>query len=243
MASFKVKLIINEEERNVLNVDQAFRQVVDITGRPEGRPYGEPLYLTLESTVDDSYFYHHTISPSNMIEGEIIFYKRDGYTVLYKLEFANAYFLGLQEEFNAVGEVPLNFTLKIGWGITKVNGVVFEEQWNPDNPYEAVGAATVIEDNEPEVIESYYTDLEGNIQPEPRTGEEIFLVLKTQNAVGDSIDIDLSDNTRDFMYNDEVLEDDMLRDFEITSDLHKIKLRVVQQLEQGEELETIATTN
>jgi len=35
MASFKAKLFINDEERNVLNVEQTFKQVSDITFLPK----------------------------------------------------------------------------------------------------------------------------------------------------------------------------------------------------------------
>ena len=44
-----------------------------------------------------------------------------------------------------------------------------------------------------------------------------------------------------FVYNGKVLENDMLKDFEVTLDEHKIKLKVIQQLKQGEELETLET--
>ena len=52
--------------------------MVDVNGRPTGKPYGDFLYLSIESTGSDSFFYHNMFSPTNIIRGEIIFYKRDG---------------------------------------------------------------------------------------------------------------------------------------------------------------------
>ncbi len=238
MASFKVKLFIDDQERNVLNVDQAFKQVADITGRPSGKPYGEPLYITLESTIDDSFFYINTFSPSNTISGELVFYKRDGFSILYKLQFANAYILGLEEAFEAVSSLPLHFNLKIGWGIIKVNGVTFEEKWNPDNPFEDTTEATVIEEGEPNIISLKYVDAEGN-EIEELYEDEVFLEIRSENCVGKLVDIDLSDDEFDFSYEGEHLANDLLEDLEITADLQKIKLTVFEEEEpaQTEEAE------
>ncbi|GFD83868.1 hypothetical protein MHM83_05655 [Tenacibaculum sp. Mcav3-52] len=65
----------------------------------------------------------------------------------------------------------------------------------------------------------------------------MYLVLKTENAIGQTIDIDLSNHTKDFVYNDKVIENDIIKDFKVTSSEHKLKLRVVVQ--QEGERETI----
>lgn len=234
MASFKAKLLINEEERTILNVAQSFDQISDITGRPDGKPYGESLYISLESTIDDSFFYHHMFDHSEMISGEIIFYKRDGFSILYKIEFANAYILGLEENFEAHDDAPLHFNIKIGWGIIKINGIVHEEDWNPDNPFESGGEVTTIENLEPDIISLRYLDAEGNeieVLEETDDEDKVYLEIITENCIGKLVDIDLSDDDFDFMYNGELLENDLLDGIEITADVQKIELVVFEEEE------------
>lgn len=230
MASFKVKLFIDDEERNVLNVEHAFNQIVDITGRPDGLPYGKQLHITLESTVDDSFFYHQMFSPTESIQGELVFYKRDGHSVLHKLEFANAHVLGLTEDFDAYGEAPLNFSVKIGWGILKMNGILFEEAWNPNNPYEEA-EATTIEHLEPEIVSLRYLNADGTeIEILEEDGDKkVYLEIVTENCIGKLVDIDLSDDEFNFEYRGELLEDDFLEGLEITSDTQKIELVIFEE--------------
>lgn len=236
MASFKAKLLINEEERTILNVAQSFDQISDITGRPDGKPYGESLYISLESTIDDSFFYHHMFDHSEMISGEIIFYKRDGFSILYKIEFANAYILGLEENFEAHDDAPLHFNIKIGWGIIKINGIVHEEDWNPDNPFESGGEVTTIENLEPDIISLRYLDTEGN-EIDELYEDKLFLEIVTENCIGKLVDVDLSDDEFDFSYNGVYLENDLLEDLEITADVQKVELEIY-----GEDDEETATS-
>ena len=47
--------------------------------------------------------------------------------------------------------------------------------------------------------------------------------------VGESIDIDLNDSKIDFEYKGVILENDILKDFVITSDTMKIELKTIKQ--------------
>jgi hypothetical protein len=114
--SFKAKLFIGGEERNVLNANQIYHRFADVNGRPTSKSIGAPLEFTIESTHHDSYFYENMFSPTMKCEGEIIFYRRDGFSTMFKIEFANAQIIGLNEYFNATNKMPLSLSLKIGWG-------------------------------------------------------------------------------------------------------------------------------
>ena len=83
--------------------------------------------------------------------------------------------------------------------------------------------------DEPEVIAKYYTDLEGNRIEETIIGEEVYLVLGTKNMIGKTVDIDLSDNTKDFEYEGQVLEDDILANLTINGNIQQKKLKVIPQ--------------
>jgi hypothetical protein len=86
-----------------------------------------------------------------------------------------------------------------------------------------------LSNDEPEVIAKYYTDLEGNRIEETIIGEEVYLVLETKNMIGKTVDIDLSDNTKDFEYEGQVLEDDILANLTINGNIQQEKLKVIPQ--------------
>jgi len=133
--SFLAKLFINDEERNLLNASQIYSRFADLNGKPITKPTGGKLKFAMESTRDDSFFYENMFSPTRKCEGEIVFYKRDGFSTLFKIEFANAQILNLSEHFDSINNLPLYIDIEIGWGIMKVRGLVFEEKWNPSNPF------------------------------------------------------------------------------------------------------------
>ena len=92
-----------------------------------------------------------------------------------------------------------------------------------------------LSNDEPEVIAKYYTDLEGNRIEETIIGEEVYLVLGTKNMIGKTVDIDLSDNTKDFEYKGHILKDDILGNLIINEDLQQEKLKVVKPQKEIED--------
>lgn len=121
--------------------------------------------------------------------------------------------------------------LTLSPGIQRVRDQIFEKLWNPNNPFIASAPITERDDSEPEMLESYYEDKKGNRIPDHKIkiGTEVYLVIKTKNAIGKSISIDLADNSRDFEYNGEVLENDILEGITIKSDMQRVSLKVVPQ--------------
>ncbi len=226
--SFLAKLIINDEERNILNASQVYSRFSDVSGRPTSKTVGGRLNFSIESTRDDSFFYENMLSPTNKCNGEIIFYKRDGLSQLFKMEFANAQILSLSEDFNSVGETPLHMNISIGWGIMKTREVIHQETWNPDNPFIEI-EETVLTEPEKELTRYFVTDLEGNELDEYKTGEKIILNIETRNRIGDSITISLNDKSHDFKYGGQVLENDKLSNYVINNDLEQIELDVINQ--------------
>ena len=80
-----------------------------------------------------------------------------------------------------------------------------------------------------EVIRYFITDTENNELETYKLGEKIVLNIETKNRVGDVITIALNDKTHDFKYNGQVLENDKLTNYTITSDLEQITLEVINQ--------------
>ncbi len=110
---------------------------------------------------------------------------------------------------------------------TNTSTAVYRENWAQEPLPEDTVVHSSQEDEEPTIIECYYTDLNGNKIETPKTGEEIYLFLKTKNLVNKIIDIDLADQHRDFIYQGTRLENDILKDIKITVEEQKVKLKVV----------------
>jgi hypothetical protein len=83
-----------------------------------------------------------------------------------------------------------------------------------------------------QTIETYYTNLEGDKIEEAIIGEEIYLVLESKNMIGQVIDVDLSDNTRDFEYEGQILKDDILKNLTINKNIQQERLKVIPQQKQ-----------
>ena len=226
--SFLAKLFIEDEVRNILNVNQVYSRIADVNGRPITKAVGHKLEFAIESTIDDSFFYESMFSQTSQCEGEIVFYKRDGISTLFKMEFANAQILNLTESFNAIDSLPLHINISIGWGIMKMKGVIHQEPWNPNNPFIEI-EETTRQEEEKEVTRYFVTDTEGNELDEYKTGEKIILNIETKNRIGDRITIHLNDKPHDFKYGGQILENDKLSNYTINSDLEQIELDVINQ--------------
>jgi len=116
-------------------------------------------------------------------------------------------------------------------GVKDSNSTVeYSAYWRKMFLQQEVEPTIIEEEKEPEIIEMYYTDLEGNEIPKNnlRRGKEVFLVLKTLNASGKELAIDLDNNKLDFEYNNEVLTDDILY-INITTDTMKLKLKTIAE--------------
>lgn len=231
--SFKAKLFIEEEERNILNARQMYSRFADVNGRPTSKPVGGTLDFSIESTGSDGFFYNNMFSQTTKCKGEIVFYRRDGFTTLFKIEFANAQILSLNESFHAIDDKPLHMNVRIGWGIMKMRNVIHEKTWNPNNPFEEITPTVISQEEEKEIVAYHITDTDGNELEEYETGDKIILNIETKNRIGDSLTIHLEDKTHDFKYNGELLENDMLKDYVVNSDMEKVELEVINQSQQA----------
>lgn len=81
----------------------------------------------------------------------------------------------------------------------------------------------------PEILECYFTDVDGSLIEQPQVGEEVLFVFRTKNMIGKTVDIDLEDNLSDFEYQGEMLADDTLRNYQVNSGTEKIPLRVMPE--------------
>ena len=200
----------------------------DITGNPTTTTRKSPFHLMFESTGFDSDLYHYMFSPNASFSGELIFYDRDEFKTLYKVEFHKAYIVGLTEEFDNQDNLPLHINLAITCGAVKIKDVKKIENWVFEDPFIEV-EPTVLEEVEKKVINCFITDVNGDELEKYKTGNTIILNIETENRIGDVITLSLQDKTHDFKYNGERLYNDTIKNYVITSDLDKIELEVIKQ--------------
>lgn len=226
--SFKAKLYIEGQERNLLNSVLVYSQIADYNGRPTQLPVSEPLQLAFESTKDDELFYNYMFHPDRMFKGYIRFFKRDGLQKDFDIEFANAHIINLYEHFSSTGDDPMYMHIIISYGISRVRGTIHEKKWNPSNPFEEV-EETATQEEETSILDLYYENSAGEQISKLRKNKTVFLLINTSGMVGKSIDLDLSDSDFNFEYNGELLENDQLLGLEVTADTMKVELITKKQ--------------
>jgi len=230
--AFQAKLFINDEERNVLNSAFLYQQLVDSNGRPKSSIQGGNINLMVASTKNDELFYDWMFSTHIMNNGYVRFYKRDGYSKLFDFEFGNCHCIHLEEKFNAVSNDPLKIELILSPGIQRVRGVLFEKNWNPSNPFDNATPITErAEEDKPEIVDFYIETNGEDSNTKYKVGDTISVVIISKNKIGDLVDIDLKDKTKDFKYNGEIVLNDIIKDFEIRSNKEVLKLEVIENQE------------
>ena len=89
------------------------------------------------------------------------------------------------------------------------------------------GTAMAIVLDSPDIITNTFFE-DGNGKRIDNIGNEkqVYLIVETRNAIGNKIDIDLSDTKKDFEYNGNRLEENVLQNVEIISNKIKFKLDI-----------------
>lgn len=110
--SFKAKLSLNGKEYNVLNCSYDLFQETDATGRPSSITRGGRIKLTVEST-DDTSLAEWMFNNFERRDGSVKFLKRDNEATAKELKFTEGYMVKYIENFDSVGENPMNESLVI----------------------------------------------------------------------------------------------------------------------------------
>jgi hypothetical protein len=125
--------------------------------------------------------------------------------------------------------------LTLSPGVSRFKNVVFEKNWKITNLANLnAPAVSFLEsretdnsdnDTEPQIIEMYFTDMEGK-RIEEIVGEKVKLVVKTENCTGKHINLNLSNPFHEFYYQGSLLEDDVLENYQVKSDSDEIELEI-----------------
>ncbi|HEX9513139.1 MAG TPA: type VI secretion system tube protein TssD [Puia sp.] len=126
--SFIAKLRLDGEEINVLHCGFRFTQMTDNTGKPTAKPQGGSINILVESSGSTDLF-DWMISPTQLKNGSITFYRRDSMSKLKTLEFTDAVCIDYYETFDHAGETPMQIQLTLSAHELKLNDSEFTNNW------------------------------------------------------------------------------------------------------------------
>lgn len=126
--SFLAKLYVDGSEYNVLHCTYNFEQPMDSTGKPSGKPKGGQIMITVESQGKYDLF-HWMSEPEQTKDGVIVFYKRNAMAKLQEVIFKKAYCVSLEEEFDAIDDIPMQKRIVISANTIEIGDMKFENKW------------------------------------------------------------------------------------------------------------------
>lgn len=226
--SIIAKLVVDDKRFNILYYQLAFKRPCDFSGKPFTQTIGGLFKITLESTKDEL-FSEWALHPTMMKQAKIVQspIRMDGKSRTFDL--IDVHCLKNKVSFNSVNNRPMTHRIVLSPAILKLDGVLlFEKYWKETDLTSQNGSPTILY-NKAELISYFITDEEGNTLEEYETGTKILLHIETKNAIGKNISISIKDKTHDFRYNGQLLQNDTLSEYTITTDLEKLELDIIAQ--------------
>lgn len=126
--SFLAKFTVDNEKMNVLEYHLGMNQNTDHSGKPSSDPMGGQIKLVVELSKS-TLLYEWMASPSQMKDGSVKFFRRDGMSRLRELEFKKAYCVSYNEMFLANDDAPLCAEILITAKEISINGSSFQKNW------------------------------------------------------------------------------------------------------------------
>ena len=236
----QAKLFVLNQEIPLLQTDMRYSRCLNSDTGESSKVVGGKISLSFE-TLEDAHDLMNWITRANggtgmsekskMEEGKVCFYENGFENAPSRTyEFNDAYLVNYREYFNRASSNPMITTLVISPAIQNY-GAENIKAWNishlkpsekmPHQPMEEVVV------DRPKIYDTYFEDMDGNRIKELTIGQEVYLVVASENCSGKTVNINLSDRDHDFIHNDELLEDDFLKDITLSGDIHKEKLLIV----------------
>ncbi len=119
----------------VVRCNYAFKQDVDLTGKPTSRPQGGIITFVIPATSDeDTFFYKWMIHKTEKKSGVFRFsvYSNNNKRSIKTVQFMNAYCIGLSDSFDDQDSKLMYSTVKISAEVIRigaVDGVMLINEW------------------------------------------------------------------------------------------------------------------
>ncbi|MBO0592917.1 hypothetical protein I2486_16045 [Cellulophaga sp. E16_2] len=225
------KLLIDGKFINVLWFSYRFNQSLDTYGKPLQEPVFLGLSLTLESQHNLD-LANWSTDPELTKQLELHIPPVDERTKTRKLYFYDCYLIKWKNNFSSSGTDPKTETIHISAGGVSENNSKpeYSAYWRVTYEQNIV-KVTTLEDPEPKFIEYHFESIKGELIEEKdiRANQEIDLVITTENANGTTIKINLNNSRLDFIYNEKILENDILKGIKIENEETRVTLTAIKQ--------------
>lgn len=217
----------------VITYDWSFNQPIDATGRPSATPQGGIMKILIETEKDEP-FTEWAVSPTMMKNVKLVqrSVNLDGKSRIIVL--VDVYCIEATDNYSSTGSKNLSTFLVLSPAQILVNDQkMMEKHWKVTDLDAKKFAPTVIEHDEPIFAGHHFEDIDGTSieQNKIKIDDEVYLIIDTENSVGESVTIDLNDPILDYEYNGKRLENDILTNVNVTSDSIKVKLKAIKQEE------------
>lgn len=230
--SFNAKLLIDEKEITILYFSLDFSQGSDVTGRPSQKPVFNKLVLTLETRKDIN-FYDWMLAKKlgKAIKIHITPRILGGRT--RKISFYDAHLVHLDAHFSATSNMPASETLTItAAGVEDTfSAGVYAASWRTTFNESEVEATVIQQEYEPIFLGYFFEDAHGETieLKDIKSDQKITLVIETENADGETIDLDLKNNKLDYIYDGVLVENDIIKNVIITGEETRIELKTIKE--------------
>ncbi len=188
-----------------------------------------PYIIDLETTSESNLF-GWAASKFAMKQVKIVMSHPSEYDRPRTIELYDTLCVGYDCYFDADNNTPMITRLTLSPAIVTENGeLIMEQSWKVTDLNAGSVEATTIQDNSPSIVDSYFTDTQGNNIENYEIGDIIKLVIRSENMLGNPVTVNLEDKDADFEYNGERLPEDTLSDYIIQSNTEQIELTVIEQ--------------
>jgi len=192
----------------------------------EGLEYGRPKLRDVRFTFFDSklmpYFFEWAKSSSSKRSGKIHYISSDMGKVECSFSFEDAVCSACHLHFNKNEELSLFCEVSLSVSLQKQDLVKGKGE-----KAKQVAAAPI--EGEPKVLSCIFESEDGKTLSCPKKNQSIYLVVKTKDMIGKTINVDLSDDKIDYEYQGKYLENDLLENVKVTAENMRFQLKTLKQ--------------
>jgi len=233
------KMYVDDKVYSIYRLQYGFDQEINTNGTAATHPLGGLFDIELNSPKDP-HLYAWGASNYQMKHVKLVFSQITKATRSRTIELYDTLCIAHHDYFSNDSKAPMRSVLKLSPAIIVQDGkIMFEKNWKVTDlsrqnveptplPVSSAGEEEQ-ENTESKVINQYITDLEDKENPRYSMGDHIYIVVESQNMIGEEMDLKIPDKKVDFLYQGKRLENDTLKSYAITNNIEKIPLQVISE--------------
>ncbi len=126
--SFLAKFEIDDMSYNILEYDIVVEKGTDHNGKPSTNARGGEIRLVVETDMKD-HFADWVVSSTQVKDGKLIFYKRDGMARMKSTSFKKGYCIRYKEKFRSIGDDPMCTEIVISAQEIIIGNTPYKKRW------------------------------------------------------------------------------------------------------------------